>query len=281
MTFPYIDSLLKELAAGHGTIEKSFGRHIHWGYWPDPAAAKPSSAEDYGAAAERLSLELIALANISPGMRVLDAGCGFGGTMACLDQRIGGLDLVGLNIDPRQLERAARLVRPDQGGSMAFVGGNACSLPFSDNSFDRVMAVECIFHFPSRRDFLNEVRRVLRPGGSLVISDFLPQPAFVPISLLARMKPLHKLNVFGPCDVTCTPADYRRLAVQTGLRITVLRDITPHTLPTYAFLRQLLSGPHQQNRTLSNLNKILIGLLDFYGRSRLLRYSLLRFEKPE
>jgi cyclopropane fatty-acyl-phospholipid synthase-like methyltransferase len=279
MSFPYIDMLLKQLAAGHGSIEKSFGRHIHWGYWPDPATAKPSSAEDYGTAAERLSLELIALANVSPGMRVLDTGCGFGGTMACMEERIDGLDLVGLNIDPRQLQRAATLVRPNHRGSMGFIGGNACSLPFCDNSFDRVMAVECIFHFPSRRDFLNEVKRVLRPGGSLVISDFVSQPAFVPISFLARMRPLHKLNVFGPCDVSCTPADYRRLAAQTGLKITVLRDITPHTLPTYAFLKHLIAGPTQQNRALSNLNRVLIGLLDFYGRSGLLRYSLLRFEK--
>src|SRR5438034_5931485 len=42
---------------------------------------------------------------------------------------------------------------------------DACALPFPDASFDRVLAVECIFHFPSRLRFLKEAARVLKPGG--------------------------------------------------------------------------------------------------------------------
>ena len=278
MTLPYINMLLKQLANGDAFLEKSFGRHIHWGYWPNPASATPSSADDFGQAAERLSLELITLAGISPGMRVLDVGCGFGGTMACLRDRIGELDLVGLNIDPRQLQRAASLIEPNHHGSTAFVAGNACSLPFSDNSFDRVMAVECIFHFPSRGDFLREVKRVLRPGGSLVLSDFVPNPLFAPLGKLAKLEAFRSINLFGDCDVSCTAARYRRLAAETGFRVTTLRDITPNTLPTYAFLKHMVSAPNIGRRASINYTRPLIGLLDFYGRSGLLRYTLLRLE---
>lgn len=278
MTLPYIDLLLGQLARGNPQLEQSFGRHIHWGYWPDPAAARPDSAADYAAAAERLSLELLALADIAPGMRVLDAGCGFGGTLACLEEATPSLEMVGLNIDPRQLARAAGLARPRPGNAISFVGGDACTLPFADTSFDRVLAVECIFHFPSRAAFLAEVRRVLRPGGALVLSDFVPAAAFVPMGRLLRRPALRHYNVLGDCDVSASAATYRRLAKANGLRLTTLRDITRHTLPTYAFLRKLV-GRGRGRRLAAGLSAPLVGLLDLIGRTGLLRYSLLRFDR--
>lgn len=279
MTLPYINLLLKQLARGDSMVEKSFGRHIHWGYWPDPAVAQPSSVEDFGAAAERLSLELISLAGITPGMRVLDAGCGFGGTIACLQERIPGLDLVGLNIDPRQLQRAASLVTSSDGNAISFVGGNACALPFADNSFDRVMAVECIFHFPSRLDFLREVKRVLRPGGAMVLSDFVPHPLFAPLGKLSRLEAFSSINLFGRSDVSCTDSGYRRIAAEAGLTITTLRDVTRNILPTYAFLQHLGAAPNMAGVPGRRHAAPFIKLLDFYGRRGWLCYKFLRFDK--
>jgi len=278
VTLPYIDQLLAQLARGNAALEQSFGRHIHWGYWPDPAAAQPDRPEDYARAAERLSLELLDLAGIAPGMRVLDAGCGFGGTLACLQDRVERLDLTGLNIDPRQLQRAQKLVQPRPGSSLRFVAGDACALPFADASFDRVLAVECIFHFPSRAAFLAEVRRVLRPGGVLVLSDFVPASAWVPVTRMARWPALERLNLFGACDVTCSAAGYRSLAARAGLPLTTLRDITRHTLPTYAFLGRLL-GRSTRPGLGQRLARGGLGMLDFVGRRGLLRYSLLRFDR--
>lgn len=280
MSLPYIDQLLKQLSDGNPLLEESFGRHIHWGYWSDPRAARPDSPEDFGTAAERLSQELLTLADIGPGMRVLDAGCGFGGTLASLREQVEGLELVGLNIDERQLQRAAVLTRLMSGSSFDFVAADACRLPFADASFDRVLAVECIFHFPSRADFLTEARRVLRPDGVLVLSDFVPAPIWMPVVRLCMRLGLGHVPFFGACDVTCSAAGYRELAAQAGFRLSTLRDITRHTLPTYTFLRRMLhrGGVGGAEGLIGHAG---LHLLDFVGRTRLLRYSLIRFNRDD
>jgi SAM-dependent methyltransferase len=276
MTLPYIDLLLAQLGQGNAALEECFGRHIHWGYWPEPPAAGGIGTADYGAAAERLTLELCALAGIAPGMRVLDAGCGFGGTIAALNERMAGLELHGLNIDPRQLSRAAATVPARPGNRIAFQAGDACALPYADASFDRVLAVECVFHFPSRAAFLAEARRVLKPGGALVLSDFVPAPAFAPLCRLAMLPGLARLSLFGRCDVTCTEAGYRRLAAAAGLRVAGWRDITGHTMPTYDFLRALLAvGPARG--LAARLGPLVVGGVEALARRRLLRYALACF----
>ncbi len=90
------------------------------------------------------------------GARILDVGCGFGGTIDHLDERLDGCELVGLNIDRRQLARARALVTPRRDNTVDFVAGDACRLPFADASFDFLSAVECAFHFPSRKQFFRE-----------------------------------------------------------------------------------------------------------------------------
>jgi ubiquinone/menaquinone biosynthesis C-methylase UbiE len=69
---------------------------------------------------------------VRDGMRVLDCGCGFGGTIASPNERFSGLDLVGLNIDARQLEVAERKVEAAPGNSVSFLQGDACELPVED-----------------------------------------------------------------------------------------------------------------------------------------------------
>jgi ubiquinone/menaquinone biosynthesis C-methylase UbiE len=275
---PYIDYLLSELDRQNSAVEKSFGRHVHWGYWERPDQAT-GDAEDYGRAAERLTLELCGLAGIVEGDRVLDAGCGFGGTVASLNERFARLRLVGLNIDERQLARARQLVRPLRDNTVEFCDGDACVLPFADASFDRVLAVECIFHFPSREAFFKEAHRVLRPGGTLSLSDFVPSPLFLPISALGTLSWLEKYNTYGRYDLQFMLARYRRLAAQTGFVVATERNITRHTLPTYRYLQTLVAPNGAADRS-AGIIKFLIGMQRLWGALGLLNYTLLSFRKP-
>jgi ubiquinone/menaquinone biosynthesis C-methylase UbiE len=261
VSLPYIDRLLAQLDHDQSPYRQSFGRHIHWGYWPEPTRATPTP-EDFAAAAERLSDEICAAGEVRDGQRILDVGCGFGGTIARLNERLAGVDLVGLNIDDRQLARAKTLVESRPANHVQFELGDACALPFDAASFDVVLAVESIFHFRDRRSFLREARRVLRPGGHVALSDFVP----------VRYVHFKSGSFYGPINLRCSATVYRQLAAAVGLVPYVERDVTAQTTPTFRFLRRL---ERTSNAPLSI--RAQTRLLEALTRSGFLRYMIWSF----
>lgn len=271
---PYFDGLFARLAANDPGTVTAFGRHVHWGYWPDPEAAA-CTPESYAEAAEALCAQICELADIQDGMRVLDVGCGFGGTLARLNETHADLELVGVNIDPRQLERAAELVLPQRGNTVEFVQADAAQIPLDNDRFDVVLAVECIFHF-DRPAFLSEAARLMTPRGNLTLSDFVPHQRT--LEYLDSMDLSADEGVrwsYGQIDLTCSLDRYRALAGQSGLTLHEERDITPHTLPTYDYLYASTEGWPDADEVA--LFKRATRMLEKASRSGLIGYQLLRF----
>lgn len=274
---PYFDMLFARLDRDDPAARVAFGRHVHWGCWDDPDRAD-GTPEDYARAAEALCHRVCSAADIRDGDRLLDVGCGFGGTIASLNEHFDRLDLTGVNIDGRQLARAGRIVRPRADNRIQFVEADACALPFADGSVDVVLAVECVFHFPSRARFLAEACRVLRPGGRLALSDFVPTEEAV--SILRQLNPggnAATQKTYGHVDLLCSLQLYRKLADHAGLQVDRHLDLTPHTLPTYPFLRGYFRQWHDP--TEARVFEKATGQLEMASQMGWLRYTVLGFQK--
>ncbi len=103
----------------------------------------------------------IRMADLKPGMRVLDVGCGTGFfTQGILGQTS---DAYGLDITVHQLQRAAQKLR------IPLVRGDAEQLPFKEETFDAVLSAGSIEYWPEPVRALREMWRVLRPGGAALV----------------------------------------------------------------------------------------------------------------
>src|SRR5207245_11468195 len=115
----------------------------------------------------RWAADLVDLAGVRPGQRVLDVACGTGAVTRVAAERVGPTGrAVGLDLNPDMLG-AARVSSPP---AIEWYEGSAVSLPFPDGAFDVVLCQQGLQFFPDRAVALGEMRRVLGSGGRLAVS---------------------------------------------------------------------------------------------------------------
>ena len=211
---------------------------VHWGLFEEGASMTFLEAGD------NLNKVMIERGQLTANNVVIDVGCGSGTTAIALCKSVGckitGVDLSGVRIANAidSLEDHPTDVQQ----KVTFQKGSATDLPLSDESFDRAWSQATIYHVPDKVKVLEEVYRVLKPGGIFVFDDLIkPQPN---ISEKARKFVYERLLY----DTDFSFESYQDALKAAGFEVIEADDISRHLKTSYMMLSDAASKGNEEHR---------------------------------
>lgn len=216
---------------------------LHYGYYE-------KGVTNHAAAVANKNRVLADMVNIQSTDKVLDAGCGVGGSAIWLAKN-RGCKVVGISLSKGQVKDATDFAEQRNVAQKAtFQKADFTQTPFESASFDVVWAIESVCHAEEKSTFFKEAYRLLRPGGRLVINDFFRTDR--PFSNAQEELLQSWLHGWAMPDID-TPGEHSAHAKQAGFKNVEYTDITPH-------VKQSILNLHEHGRKWSKpakwLNKI-------------------------
>lgn len=158
--------------ASSGLWEQIWGEHMHHGYYgPDGSIRKERRAAQID-----LIEALLNWAEVRQATEIIDVGCGIGGSSLYLAAKYKA-SVTGVTLSPVQAQRARDRARfAGFADSTRFFVADALQMPFADNAFDFVWSLESGEHMPGKVKFMQELCRVLKPGGKLLMVTWCHRP---------------------------------------------------------------------------------------------------------
>jgi tocopherol O-methyltransferase len=182
-----------------------WGEHLHHGYWIRGDESK-----------EKAQLQLIEhlaqLANVKPSSDILDIGCGFGASSLYLAKHYNAT-VTGITISSVQVEMAIQAAAREQLDAK-FLLMDAEAMNFQ-KQFDVLWSVESISHYQNRQGFFASAAKLLKPGGSLAITDWFKKENLTREETRKFIDPIEK-GMFVELQVM---DDYEQFLISNGLQI--------------------------------------------------------------
>ncbi len=254
------------------------GDELHYGVFP-------TGTESLSAATAELTERMASAAQLAPGLRVLDVGCGTG-TPACAIAADHGVEVHGISTSEVGVaaarERAAAAGLTDR-VSFSVADGMANGLP--DASFDRVWVLESSHLMPERDRLIAECARVLRPGGRVALCDIVLRRDVTVLEIRRRLREFQVLRqVFGAARMDPLES-YAAMMRHAGLEVVAQEDITALTAPTFARWRDNAAANHAQVSGLLGTDDYdafveSTRVLDSFWADRTLGYGIIAATKP-
>lgn len=158
------------------------------------------------------------ISRLSPGKKILEIGCGNGVGTLLIQEFFKPGEFVATELDQRLVE----IAKMKNGGTRVKVEmGNATNLRFQDNEFDAVIGLSVIHHIPNWMDCVDELLRVTKPNGLLVIKELSIETFETPFGRLARRFVSH------PYDTMLKKDEFLEYLEQKGFKVMVCR---PHSM---------------------------------------------------
>ena len=265
-----------------GFYRRLWGEHLHHGLFE-------GDDEDPGPATERLTDRVAELGGVGSATDVCDVGCGYGATARRLALRRGAR-VSALTLSGAQLRFARGRTPLDlpEGAAIRLLQADWLRNPFSDASFDAVLAIECLTHMPDQRAFFAEAARVLRPGGRLVVCAWLTSDDPGPLARRVLLEPICRE---GELPGMGSEPETRALIRDAGLELVEAHDLSRSVRRTWSICarrvlaacvqdpeaRRLLRDPAVRSRVFART----VFRIWLAYRVGAMRYGLFVARKPE
>jgi SAM-dependent methyltransferase len=179
---------------------------------------------------------VVDLAPADPGARVVEIACGPGLIARAMAPRLGSV--LGLDLTPEMVEKA-RLDAATAGvENVSFEVGDATALGAADDSFDGAITRFSLHHIPAPVRVLEEMRRVVRPGGWVVVSDFVTDDDGESAAWQEQIERLRDPSHWA----LLTPSRIEELAERAGLVSDLQREV-PFVIDFDEWLNRGSGGP--------------------------------------
>lgn len=153
-----------------GVLEYYWGEHIHLGFYTEMERTVGYKKKDFKQAKLDFVEEMLKWSGARAPTKVLDVGCGIGGTTRILAKTFPTGQVQGITLSKSQVKRGNELALEQGLHNCSFQVMDALHMDFPDDSFDLVWACESGEHMPDKKAYVEEMTRVLKPGGTLVIA---------------------------------------------------------------------------------------------------------------